>query len=82
VFVVRRINELSFGSLYHLHAITLRIVLNFVHDVVNKEHSAAGGSEEIGGVARVRNRAYVEAFAFVLDCESRFFGRQFRGDLE
>jgi hypothetical protein len=43
VFVVRCdwFNELSFDRtlwpLYHLYAITLRIVLNFVHDVVDKE---------------------------------------------
>ncbi len=47
VFVVRGvwINELSFGrslrSLDHLYAITLRIVLNFVHDVVDEEDAAA-----------------------------------------
>jgi hypothetical protein len=47
VFVVRGIwvNELSFDrsvrSLNHLYAISLRIVLNFVHDVVDEEHSAA-----------------------------------------
>src|ERR1041385_1043985 len=47
VFVVRRIwiNELSFDRyirpLNHLYAITLRIVLNFVHDVVDEEDSAA-----------------------------------------
>src|ERR1041384_5736532 len=43
VFVVRGIwvNELSFNrsfrSLDHLYAITLRIVLNLVHDVVDEE---------------------------------------------
>ena len=38
-------NELSFDctfrSLYHLYAITLRIVLNFVHDVVDKQDASA-----------------------------------------
>ena len=47
VFVVRRIwiSQLSFDRyvrpLNHLYAITLRIVLNFVHDVVDEEDSAA-----------------------------------------
>src|SRR5690348_2469027 len=51
VFVARGvwINELSFDrsvwSLNHLYAITLRIVLNFVHDVVDEEHPSAGSSE-------------------------------------
>jgi hypothetical protein len=46
VFVVRGIwvNELSFDrsfrSLHHFYAISLRIVLNFVHDVVDEEHSS------------------------------------------
>src|SRR4026207_295928 len=46
VFVVRGcwINKLSFDRhirpLNHLYAITLRIVLNFVHDVVDEEHSS------------------------------------------
>ena len=48
VFVVRDCsNELSqwlmtrnFGPLNHLYAITLRIVLNFVHDVVDEEHAS------------------------------------------
>src|SRR5215216_401689 len=79
VFVVRLINELSFDrhfrSLNHLHAITLRIVLNFVHDVVDEEHSTTGGSEEIGGVTGIRNLTNVEAFAFVFDSKSRFFRR-------
>ena len=76
VFVVRRYLgqrvELrpSVRSLNHLYAITLRIVLNFVHDVVDEEHSAAGRSEKIGGIARIGNLANVEAFAFVFDSES------------
>src|SRR5436190_24358123 len=47
VFVVRGIwvNELSFNrpfrSFNHFYAITLRIVLNFVHDVVDEQHAAA-----------------------------------------
>ena len=46
VFVVRGswVNELSFDrrirSLHHFYAISLRIVLNFVHDVVDEEHSS------------------------------------------
>src|ERR1700750_1944781 len=57
VFVVRGIwiNELSFDrsfrALDHLYAITLRIVLTFVHDVVDEEHSAAGGTKQILGIA-------------------------------
>src|SRR5215213_8835380 len=88
VFVVRGIwvNELSFDrsirSLHHLYAITLRIVLNFVHDVVDEEHSAAGRSEQILGIARIRNLANVEAFTFILDGEARFFRRKFRSDLQ
>jgi hypothetical protein len=38
-------NELGFNcgrrSLYHLYAIALRIVLNFVHDVVYQQNAAA-----------------------------------------
>src|SRR5215213_7235640 len=88
VFVVRGIwvNELSFDrsvrSLNHLYAITLRIVLNFVHDVVDKEHSAAGRSEQILGIARIRNLANVETLAFVFDSETRLGRRQLRGDLQ
>ena len=47
VFVVRGcwINELSFDRnvrpLDHFYAISLRIVLNFVHDVVDEEHASA-----------------------------------------
>src|SRR5438045_9542263 len=59
VFVVRGIwiNELSFDrlvrSLNHLYAITLSIVLNFVHDVVAEADSAACGAEQSGGVPSV-----------------------------
>src|SRR6185295_2005548 len=87
VFVVRGIwvNELSFNrsfrSLNHLYAITLRIVLNFVHDVVDEEHSTARGSKQVLGIARIRNLTNVEAFAFVFDSETRFFRRQLSGDL-
>jgi hypothetical protein len=79
VFVVRGvwINELSFDRgirpLDHLYAITLRIVLNFVHDVVDEEHSTTGRSEQIGGITWVRNLANVEAFAFIFDRETRLF---------
>src|ERR1044072_6869772 len=67
VFVVRGIwvNELSFNrsfrSLNHLYAITLRIVLNFVHDVVDEEHATAGGAEQILGITRIRDLLNVEA---------------------
>src|SRR6185369_14363897 len=87
VFVVRGIwvNELSFNrsfrSLNHLYAITLRIVLNFVHDVVDEEHSTAGGSKQVLGIARIRNLTNVEAFAFIFDSETRFVRRQLGGDL-
>src|SRR5919205_1653037 len=87
VFVVRGIwvNELSFNrsvwSLNHFYAITLRIVLNFVHDVVDEEHSTAGGSKQVLGIARIRNLTNVETFAFILDCETRFFRRQLGSDL-
>src|SRR6185369_13584313 len=87
VFVVRGVwvNELSFNrsfrSLDHLYAITLRIVLNFVHDVVDEEHSTAGGAEQVVRIARIRNLLNVEAFAFVFDSKSRFFWRQLRRDL-
>src|ERR1051325_5405429 len=88
VFVVRGIwiNELSFNrafrSLNHLYAITLRIVLNFVHDVVDEEHAAAGRAKQIRGVTRIRNLTNVEAFTFILDGETRFFRRQLRRDLQ
>src|SRR5215212_11137538 len=87
VFVVSGIwvNELSFDrsvrSLNHLYAITLRIVLNFVHDVVDEEHSTAGGSKQVLGVARVRNLTNVEALALVFNSETRFFRRQLSSDL-
>ena len=49
VCVVRGINKLSFNrrirSYNHLHAISLRIVLNFVHDVVDEEHPSARRSK-------------------------------------
>src|SRR5574338_1426476 len=88
VFVVRGIwvNELSFDrsvlSLNHLYAITLRIVLNFVHDVVDEEHSAAGSPEQILGVAGIRNMKNVENFTLVFDCKSRFFWREFGSNLQ
>src|SRR5215813_4504872 len=78
VFVVRGIwvNELSFNrsfrSLNHLYAITLRIVLNFVHDVVDEEQSTAGGAKQVFGIARIRDLTNVEAFAFIFDSETRF----------
>src|SRR5215217_3196022 len=88
VFVVRGIwvNELSFDrsirSLHHLYAITLRIVLNFVHDVVDEEHSAAGGSKQVLGIARIWNLPDVEAFTLVLYSKTRLFRRQLGGDLQ
>src|ERR1043165_873854 len=87
VFVVRGIwvNELSFDrsvrSLHHFYAISLRIVLNFVHDVVDKEHSSTGGTKQVGRITWIRNLVNVEALAFVFDRKTRFFLRQFRGDL-
>src|SRR6266850_3398414 len=43
------INELSFNrrvwAFSHLHAITLRIVLNFVHYVVDKQDAPTGASK-------------------------------------
>src|SRR6185369_14317826 len=65
----------------HLYAITLRIVLNFVHDVVDEEHSTAGGAEQVLGIARIWNLVNVEAFALVFDSKSRFRRRQLRCDL-
>src|ERR1044072_232827 len=88
VFVVSGVwvNELSFNrsfrSLNHLYAVSLRIVLNFVHDVVDEEHSAARRSKQIGGVTRIRDLTNVEAFTLVLDSETRFLWRQFRSDLQ
>src|SRR5919205_1193352 len=87
VFVVRGIwvNELSFNrsvwSLNHFYAITLRIVLNFVHDVVDEEHSTAGGAKQVFGIARIGNLTNIEAFAFVFDSKTRFFRRQLGSDL-
>src|SRR6185437_9694639 len=87
VFVVRGvwINELSFDrsvrSFDHLYAITLRIVLNFVHDVVDKEHSAAGRAEQILGIAGIRNLTNVESLAFVFDRKGRFVRRELGSDL-
>src|SRR5262245_28487593 len=67
VFVVRGwLNELRFDRgfrpLYHLYAITLRIVLNFVHDVVDEEDAAPGSAEQVRGIAGIGNLADVEAF--------------------
>src|SRR6185369_17044931 len=87
VFVVRGIwvNELSFDrcirSLHHFYAISLRIVLNFVHDVVDEENASTRSAKQVGGIARIRNLTNVEALPFVLDRETRFFLRQFRSDL-
>src|ERR1044072_5906970 len=86
VFVVRGcwINELSFDRnirpLHHFYAISLRIVLNFVHDVVDEEHSSARGAEKIGGIARIGNLLDIKAFAFVFDGEARFLRRQLGSD--
>src|SRR5919205_4346424 len=87
VFVVRgiRVNELSFDRtirpLHHFYAISLRIVLNFVHDVVDEEHPSSGGSKQIGRVTWIRNLVNVETFAFVFNGKTRFFGRQIGSDL-
>ena len=86
MFVVgrARFNELSIhrrvGTFYHFHAITLRIVLNFIHDVVDKQNAAAGRLEEIRGIARVGNLLHIESFAFVFNCETGFTRRKFGGD--
>src|SRR6476469_11240143 len=86
MFVVSGVgfNELSFcravRSLYHLYAIALRIVLNFVHDVVDEQHAAAGRLEKIRRVARIGNGLHVKAFAFIFDCEARFLRRQLGAD--
>jgi hypothetical protein len=75
VFVVRGIwvNELSFNRrirpFNHFYAISLRIVLNFVHDVVDEEHATARRSEQVGGITRIGNLTDIEAFAFVFDRE-------------
>src|SRR5215213_637120 len=88
VFVVRGIwvNELSFDrslrSLNHLYAITLRIVLNFVHDVVDEEHPSAGASEQVLGIAWIGNLMNGETFTLVLDSETRLLRRQFSSDLQ
>src|SRR5215213_815706 len=88
VFVVRGIwvNELSFDrsirSLHHLYAITLRIVLNFVHDVVDEEHSTAGGAEQVLWITRIGNLTDVEALALVFDGKTRLCGRQLGSDLQ
>jgi hypothetical protein len=74
--------DLFVGSLYHLYAVTLRIVLNFIHDVVNEEHSAAGGAKQIGGVTRIRNLTNIKPFTFVFNGETCLFGRQLCGDSE
>jgi len=36
---------------HHLYAITLRIVLNFVHDVVDKEDATSERLEQVSGIA-------------------------------
>src|ERR1051326_3013839 len=70
VFVARGIwvNELSFDRMirpfHHLYAITLRIVLNFVHDVVDEEDAAARGAEVISRVARIRNLLNIKSLTF------------------
>src|SRR6185369_4047005 len=68
-------------SLDHLYAITLRIVLNFVHDVVDEEHSAAGASKQILGIAGIRNLTNVESLSLIFDRKSRFVRRQLGSDL-
>src|SRR6266542_7062507 len=77
-------NELSFDrrfrSLYHLYAITLRIVLNFVHDVVDKQDAAPGRLEKISRIARVGYRLHVEACPFIFNRETGFLGRQLSAD--
>src|SRR5215813_7973881 len=73
VFVARGIwvNELSFDRMvrpfYHLYAITLRIVLNFVHDVVEEADATARGAEKIGRVRRIGNPLVIHSLAFIVD---------------
>src|SRR5687768_13390232 len=85
VFVVRNwVNELSFDrsirSFHHLYAITLRIVLNFVHDVVDEQHPTTRRSKQVRRIARIGDLADVETFTFVFDGETRFFWCQLSGD--
>src|SRR5882762_9382354 len=65
----------TFRSLYHLYAITLRIVLNFIHDVVDEQHATARRLEKICGVAGIGNGLHIKAFAFILDGKARLFWR-------
>src|SRR6185369_6268898 len=88
VFVVRGIwvNELSFDRsirpFNHLYAITLRIVLNFVHDVVDEQDPSTGSSEQVCRIARIRNLTNIETLTLVFDSECRFLGQQFSSDLQ
>src|SRR5947207_819702 len=86
VFVVGCIwiNELSFNrsvwSLGHLHAITLRIVLNFVHYVVDKQDAPTGASKQVGRIAGIRNLQHIKALAFILDSKTGLLRRQLCGN--
>src|SRR6266550_2351950 len=69
-------NELSFDrrfrSLYHFYAITLSIVLNFIHDVVDQQDPAAGRLKQVSRITRVRNGLHIEAFPFVFNRKTGF----------
>ena len=67
-------------TFHHPYAIALRIVLNFVHDVVDQQHASARGLEEIGRITRVRNLVQIETFSFVFNGKASFVGREFCGD--
>src|SRR5689334_3628633 len=67
---------------HHLYTITLSIVLNFVHDVVDEENAAARGAKEIGRVTRIGNLLDIKSLAFVFNRKTRFFRRQFRRDFQ
>ena len=64
--VWRGFNGLSlsrrFRPFHHLHTIALRIVLNFIHDVVDKQHAPTGGLKEVSRITGVRNVLNVETF--------------------
>src|SRR5437762_12061613 len=79
----RRLNQRMFtGTFGHRDAISLRIVLNFVHDVVHQHHAAARSPEQVRRIAGVRNFADVETAAFIFHREDRFFARKLGGNAQ
>src|SRR5205085_10004241 len=62
--------ERVFGTLHHRQTIAALIVLDLIHDVVDQEHAAPGGLEEVGWIARVRNLLHVEALASIYHGEA------------